>query len=711
MSVEHAALPATQAKIAARGQALAIALLLVALAAWPRLTDLGMLVTVDEVNFWYHRTNAYDQALRTGTFADTHQSGHPGATTMLLGTIGLRLPFEVDADAPSAFLARLARARFPLALVGAIAVGLGYLLLRHLFSPPLALLAAGLWAADLVLIGYSRLLHLDALLASFMTLSLLGLLAALAHSQAVGSRSRSASTNLPRVAAQNAATVAGPARPQSRQHPSVRALELLAAICAGLALLTKSPAVLLLPLSGLAFVMLAPAQGAALSSRLRFAAPRWLAFLLSAAATMLLCWPAMWVAPLQALASMVAEVTSDGLDPHASGNFFMGRYTDDPGPAFYPLVLLYRLSPPTLLGLALLPLAARRHFPGLLAPRRSLLLLGLFALGFALMLSVSAKKFDRYLLPAFPALDILAAVGWMGLLASPFSKRRAQLGVAALLALSVALVARYQPYSMSYFNPLLGGGQAAQRIFLVGWGEGLEQASAFLNQEPDARNRTVSSSSVAVLRASAIFSVVDVGGSLDPIPRDYPNYLVLYSSYVQRGIGDPGARYLYEQATPLRVVRIHGVEYAHVYQIPPSVPTPLPADFGPAVHLRGYSAAPLAGVRGLRAALFWEARGATAADVLAFVHLLGPDGQRYAQIDLPPGGAEFPSSAWTPGRFLITAVELPLPAQAPPGRYQLVVGLYDPASATRLPLGGTDSRADPAVAGPEALLLTSVALP
>jgi 4-amino-4-deoxy-L-arabinose transferase-like glycosyltransferase len=709
MGVETAAAQtarSAQAGVVPRLRALILALLLVVAAAWPRVVGLGQLATVDEVNFWYNRTNAYNDALRNRNFAQTLQSGHPGATTMALGTLGLRLPLEADANAPTPYLARLARARLPLALAGALAVGLGYLLLRRLLEPPLALLAAGLWAADLLLIGHSRLLHLDALLASLMTLSLLALLAALADA-ANQAPSRIAATHPPMVSAGDP--------PAATPWPAAQGtLVILAGAAAGLALLTKSPAVLLLPLSGLLLAAAAPACGLPPLPRLRFALPRWLAFLAAAALAMALGWPALWVAPLEALGSMVAEVTSDGLDPHATGNYFMGRFTDDPGPLFYPLVLLYRLPLATLFGLALLPLAARRGWPGLRSPRTAALL-ACFALAFLLMLNISAKKFDRYLLPIFPALDILAAVGWAALIrrGRQVVHRRPQefLGVGAILALCAASVIWYHPYAMAYFNPLLGGGRAAQQIFLVGWGEGLEQASAFLNREPDAPSRTVSSSSVAVQRASANFVVVDVGGSLDPIPRDYPNYLVLYSSYVQRGIGDPGAAWMYQNATPLTVVNIHGVEYARVYQIPPSVPQALAADFGPVVHLRGYGLEQLQGARGLRAALFWEARGATPGDALAFVHLIGPDGMRYAQADLPPGGVAFPTSAWSPGRFLITAVDLALPAAAPPGRYRLVVGLYDIASGARLPLSPPAAAADPAIAGPEALLLAEVEIP
>ncbi|NJM09093.1 glycosyltransferase family 39 protein [Candidatus Gracilibacteria bacterium] len=62
------------------------------------------------------------------------------------------------------------------AFVNALAVGIGYLLLRRLVRPAIALVAALLWATTPYLVAHGRLLHLDGLLTSFATLSLLATL-------------------------------------------------------------------------------------------------------------------------------------------------------------------------------------------------------------------------------------------------------------------------------------------------------------------------------------------------------------------------------------------------------------------------------------------------------------------------------------------------------------------------------------------------------
>jgi hypothetical protein len=59
------------------------------------------------------------------------------------------------------------------------------------------------------------------------------------------------------------------------------------------------------------------------------------------------------------------------------------------------------------------------------------------------------------------------------------------------------------------------------------------------------------------------------------------------------------------------------------------------------------------------------------------------------------------------GRHYRTRVELPLPGDLPAGSYQLAIGLYDPQSFARLTLA-EGNPADPAAAGPDALLLTTL---
>jgi hypothetical protein len=159
----------------------------------------------------------------------------------------------------------------------------------------------------------------------------------------------------------------------------------------------------------------------------------------------------------------------------------------------------------------------------------------------------------------------------------------------------------------------------------------------------------------------------------------------------------------YGRVAPLHTVGIHGVDYAWIYQVPPSVAQPRPADFGPAIHLRGIDSGSTAQSERQRAfKLFWETRAAPAADYTLFVHVLGPDGQRYVQLDLP-----YPTSHWRPGGYVTTDLPLTLPTGAPSGTYQVMIGLYDPSNGQRLRLT-TPTGVVSAIDGPDALAVAHI---
>jgi hypothetical protein len=52
--------------------------------------------------------------------------------------------------------------------------------------------------------------------------------------------------------------------------------------------------------------------------------------------------------------------------------------------------------------------------------------------------------------------------------------------------------------------------------------------------------------------------------------------------------------------------------------------------------------------------------------------------------DAIPAGWERPTTGWIADEYIADPHELVLPADLPPGNYQLLVGLYDAASGARL---------------------------
>ncbi|HMQ33899.1 MAG TPA: hypothetical protein PKD53_24420 [Chloroflexaceae bacterium] len=673
----------------------------------PRAFALGRYLTDDEANFWMRRSHAWLEAIAAGDWAATAISTHPGVTTMWLGAAGLVLRETLlgwgllgGLDFPTA----LAFFRLPPVLAHVGGVLLGYWMLRRLLPGPLALLAAALWALDPFFIGYSRLLHVDALAGTFATLSLLA--ACCAFQMAVPSLTKDQRPKTRPGVVGLWSLVFGPTPRSQALGP---AWLVASGLFAGLAMLSKSPAVALAP--AVALVAWLAAWGRNGTPWPRPATIGALAVWgLVAAATVFALWPALWASPLRAYAELRTGVAVEGAQPHMTGNFFLGRRDEAPGPLYYAAALPLRLTPWGLAGLLLLPLAWRR------APARGdyrplLAALAAFALIFVVALTPFPKKFDRYLVPIAPALAILSAAGLYALPPRPplperergsprqAAPRHGAALVAVVCAAAIANAAWWHPYALLAYNQLLGGAPAGAATFRVGWSEGLEQVAAWLNAQPDITGVAVTAERTTSLNpylrrgAQADFPV---GGRL----HRENGYVVVYVAQVQGGPPPPPFDRFYGETVPLHTVRLHGVDYAWIYQVPPPVAHTRPAGFGAELELLGYDqAAEARPGQPVNLRLLWEARTRPAADYWLFAHLVGPDGRRYAQVDQP-----YPTSQWAPGRFVAAELPFPLPADLPAGTYRLLVGLYDPATGERLALGGAPP-ADPTLSGPDALKL------
>jgi 4-amino-4-deoxy-L-arabinose transferase-like glycosyltransferase len=426
---------------------LLVAVLLGALALLPRTLGLADFITTDEAYHWIARTERFAGALADQRWAETLQTGHPGVTLMWLGSLGLaleRLAVGQGWAGVHTAVEHLAWLRLPAALFQALLVPAGYLLLRRLMRRSVALLAALLWATAPYLVAHARLLHLDALLTSFVMFSLLLLLLAM-----TGEDRRSKIED--RRSNDRRSSILDP-------RSSIFWSLIGSGACAGLALLTKGPALILLPFAGLLLFAMATGhrpptadRRRSLASRLvslvfrrlRVAVPLYLLWLGVALLVVAALWPALWVDPARALQSYLDEILSNGGRPNGDGQFFLGRAVDDPGALFYIVADLFRMTPVTLIGLLALPLAFRspttddrpttgRHpqngargdpLSSILYPLssvinrqwsselRTLLALAAFVLFWTLVMTLGPKKFDRYVLPTWPALEILAAAG------------------------------------------------------------------------------------------------------------------------------------------------------------------------------------------------------------------------------------------------------------------------------------------------------------
>ncbi len=83
--------------------------------------------------------------------------------------------------------------------------------------------------------------------------------------------------------------------------------------------------------------------------------------------------------------------------------------------------------------------------------------------------------------------------------------------------------------------------------------------------------------------------------------------------------------------------------------------------------------------------LHWQVTGYFDTDYTVFIQAWrASDGEYAAGFDGPPVQGDYPTSLWSPGEIIIDAHPLDLTA-LPPGPYNLLAGLYNPATGDRLP--------------------------
>ena len=148
----------------------------------------------------------------------------------------------------------------------------------------------------------------------------------------------------------------------------------------------------------------------------------------------------------------------------------------------------------------------------------------------------------------------------------------------------------------------------------------------------------------------------------------------------------PDDRSLWPEDEALTTVEV--LPRNRLFDLPANIAHPLDLTLGDVVHLRGFDLVRAQAIPGdtLPLTLYWQAGGPTDLDYTVFVHLAGPDGQLYGQVDRPPANGAAPTTSWAPGQVIVDEIILPVAADAPAGIYHIAVGIYDGASGGRLPI-------------------------
>jgi hypothetical protein len=128
---------------------------------------------------------------------------------------------------------------------------------------------------------------------------------------------------------------------------------------------------------------------------------------------------------------------------------------------------------------------------------------------------------------------------------------------------------------------------------------------------------------------------------------------------------------------------------SHYVTVAPSIDLGVSAAFADGIMLENASISetpPAAEGGGFCVQLVWSVIQPPPADYTVFVHLLDANGQLVAQSDLTPGNGYAPTTNWPAGETVLDRHGLILPPAIAPGRYEVMVGLYEATTGARLPL-------------------------
>jgi len=545
-------------------------LVAVTLALWfPRGLALDRFVTADEPK-WLARSGNFYLALVKGDLAGTFTREHPGVMATWIGMAGLfwRFP-EYPNVAPGRLtdssqiepiirlqdkqpMEILEAGRVLMVLFIVATLVLSFWEAARLAGLSPALVGFSLIAFDPFHAGLTRLLHLDGLMSSLMLLSILAYWNFLFPIE---------------------------------DNKRFRSLDLaISAVAAGLGWLTKSPALFLAPFLG--FITLVDLMRILVRQRNIHVRQIWqkvsplLLWTVIGGLVFVLLWPAMWVDPIKTLQRIFAEATTYATEGHTTEVFFNGLVTSaDPGLRFYPTTYLWRTTPVVLVGLMV---AGMGFVLGINSVWKTRLrwavgMLVLFSALFGVFMTLGSKKFDRYLLPIFAPLDLVAGIGWI-MAANWLRKRWAgtipSLSAIGMLTLVVAFqasaIANTYPYYLSYYNPMMGGSARAPGVMMIGWGEGLDEAARYLNSKPGAAALRVMS-----WYPDGPFSYIFNGHTVELAPEweqtkervFSSDYVVFYIHEWQRKLPFPEMLDYFARQTPEHVVTIDGIEYAQIYNM------------------------------------------------------------------------------------------------------------------------------------------------
>jgi 4-amino-4-deoxy-L-arabinose transferase-like glycosyltransferase len=556
-----------------------LALLLLAVVIAPRLPGLNSFVTLDEP-FWLSVGGNYYYALGQREFENTVYEYHPAVTTMSLITAAFLVDFpeyrgfgqgyfDVDKENFDPFL--IAHGHDPMrllfisrlfqtAVIVLFALIIFYLL-SSLIGEEKAFLVTALISSAPYFLGHSRVLSHEALVAFFVLASIFGMMAYL-------------------------------------EYERKWVYLFISAASAALAQLTKSSAMAMFPaialMLSISIFEKIKERGfkSAFFDHLKIFGI-WFALLVL---VYFIVWPGMWVAP----GKMLYDVYGNAFSYALEGSRL--QVTHELQPATFRLAaaggqimsfvdnILWRGTPISWAGILLagIFLFVRGEDKFFTLAKKMILYLLVTAAMFILLFSLArGRNSPHYITTSYVSMDAIAALGWCALLGWLAKKWETRIssrvwagGAVLLVSLQLASALAFYPYYYTYYNPIWE--MVTGQKFTSDYGEGFEQAAAYLAQEPNAKNLTV-----YAFRARGPFSYFFPGKTiiLNPLFIEEPGMVSMFERLKEAdylvfndALGPRTERTtLFVNALmdvkPVHSIYIKGVSPIHIYRVadlPPS---------------------------------------------------------------------------------------------------------------------------------------------
>lgn len=386
-------------------------------------------INPDGVN-WHYRMQQFVVGLKTGQLEKTYQHYHPGVTFMWIAGIPVEIYKQLSGintydmyNFQTFHLVAKLSIVFSQLILSFIAI---FLLSRFVTSTK-AFLVVGLMSLEPFFVGNSRLFHMDVLLTLFLFNALLTSFLALMNKS--------------------------------------RKTTILAGVLLSASFLTKS-----IGIGALVFVLFYSVFYLILNKGAEYLKKFIPILLVSFIVSLFLIFPAMFKNPVYFLSEIFSESERVGVrDGH--GQIIFGEYTREAGLFFYPLVLLMKVSPFTVVGIF-----AAACFAILERKRKKINLKGLvqnpvffatvFYVGYFVVMSFPTKKIDRYMIPMYPVLAWVAVLGFEKIW--KIACRRV-IFIRALVLVSFASLIiipniKLFPYLFTYTSPVFGSAESANKV-------------------------------------------------------------------------------------------------------------------------------------------------------------------------------------------------------------------------------------------------------